>query len=152
MADSSTSNEAFRAEARAWIEENFPSSLAGRASEVISGESLRRDGHPELEVWCERLGNKGWATPTWPSEYGGGGLSQLDAEVLKQEMNRAGAFNPLIVLAGMGITMVGPTILEYGTEKQKQKHIPPICRGEVFWARLLGTQRWLRPGFARVQS
>ncbi|MEE3330269.1 MAG: acyl-CoA dehydrogenase family protein [Myxococcota bacterium] len=134
MADSSTSNEAFRAEARAWLEENFPSSLAGRASELISGESLRRDGNPELEVWCERLGNKGWATPTWPSEYGGGGLSQLDAEVLKQEMSRAGAFNPLIVLAGMGITMVGPTILEYGTEKQKQKHIPPICRGEVFWA------------------
>ena len=49
-------------------------------------------------------------------------------------MRKVGAFNPLIVKAGMGITMVGPTILEYGTEKQKQKHIPPICRGEVFWA------------------
>jgi len=134
MADSPTSNEAFRAEARTWLEENFPSSLAGRASELISGESLRSDGNPELKLWCDRLGAKGWATPTWPSEYGGGGLSQLDAEVLKQEMSRAGAFNPLILTAGMGITMVGPTILEYGTEKQKRKHIPPICRGEVFWA------------------
>ena len=134
MSESPAPTESFRAEARAWLEQNFPSSLAGRASELIRGESLKGDGEPDLQLWCERLGNKGWATPTWPSEYGGGGLSQIEAEVLKQEMSHARAFNPLIVMAGMGITMVGPTLLEYGTEKQKQKHIPPICRGEVFWA------------------
>jgi alkylation response protein AidB-like acyl-CoA dehydrogenase len=84
--------------------------------------------------WGKRLGAKGWATPTWPAEYGGGGLSQPQARIVNQELDRAGAFNPLIRTAGMGITMVGPTILEYGTEEQKKRHIPPICRGDVFWA------------------
>jgi alkylation response protein AidB-like acyl-CoA dehydrogenase len=97
-------------------------------------EFVDLDGKADLERWCERLGQKGWGTPTWPAEYGGGGLSQLQEVVLKEEMSAAGAFNPLVTMAGMGITMVGPTILEYGTEKQKKKHIPPICRGEVFWA------------------
>jgi len=124
--------EAFGAEARTWLEENFPSSLAGRGAE-LSGEFLET-GNADLQAWCERLGQKGWGTPTWPSEYGGGGLTQFHAEVLKKEMSRVRAFNPLTVKAGMGITMVGPTILEYGTEAQKEKHIPPICRGEVFWA------------------
>jgi alkylation response protein AidB-like acyl-CoA dehydrogenase len=74
---------------------------------------------------------RGWGTPTWPREYGGGGLSPMAARVLQQEMDRLGAFNPLSI--GMGISMVGPTILEYGTEQQKRKHIPPIVRGEVRW-------------------
>ena len=125
--------EAFRAEARAWLDENFPASLAGRGGELMSSEFVESE-EPDLAAWCERLGAKGWATPTWPTEYGGGGLSQLQSEVLKQEMSRARAFNPLTLMAGMGITMVGPTILEYGTEDQKRRHIPPICRGEVFWA------------------
>jgi alkylation response protein AidB-like acyl-CoA dehydrogenase len=125
--------ETFRKEAAAWLAENFPASIAGRGAELVSGESLR-GGNPDLDLWCERLGKKGWGTPTWPAEYGGGGLSQFEAGVLQEEMRRVGAFNPLTIKAGMGITMVGPTILEYGTEKQKRKHIPPICRGEVFWA------------------
>lgn len=128
------SMDSFRAEARAWLGENFPSSLAGRAADLMGEEFVDLDGKADLERWCERLGQKGWGTPTWPAEYGGGGLSQLQEVVLKEEMSAAGAFNPLVTMAGMGITMVGPTILEYGTEKQKKKHIPPICRGEVFWA------------------
>jgi len=134
MSESNESLEAFRAEARAWLDENFPKSIAGRGAELVSGEFVDANANSDLKLWVERLGNKGWGTPTWPSEYGGGGLSQLEAEVLKKEMSAAGAFNPLIVMAGMGITMVGPTILEYGTEAQKQKHIPPICRADVFWA------------------
>lgn len=133
MSETNPALEAFRGEARAWLDENFPAALKGRGAELMSGEFVDRS-NADLEEWCARLGQKGWATPTWPAEYGGGGLDQFQAEVLKQEMARAGAFNPLIAKAGMGITMVGPTILEYGTEDQKQRHIPPICRGEVFWA------------------
>ena len=133
MPEAGYANESFRAEAAAWLAEHFPSSLAGRGAELVTGESLQ-GGNADLDIWCQRLGAKGWATPTWPAEYGGGGLSQLEAETLKAEMTRLGAFNPLTVKAGMGITMVGPTILEYGTERQKRRHIPPICRGEVFWA------------------
>jgi alkylation response protein AidB-like acyl-CoA dehydrogenase len=82
-------------------------------------------------AWRKAIGEKGWATPTWPTEYGGGGLSVAQARVLQQEMAKAGAFNPLMF--GMGITMIGPTILDYGTEAQKKTHIPRIARGEVRW-------------------
>jgi len=123
--------EAFRTEARAWLEEHFPESLVGRAGEVMQSEFLADE---DAIAWGKRLGEKGWATPTWPAEYGGGGLSQLKGQILNQELDRIGAFNPLVRSTGMGITMVGPTILEYGTEDQKQRHIPQICRGEVFWS------------------
>ncbi|MDJ0786776.1 MAG: acyl-CoA dehydrogenase family protein [Myxococcota bacterium] len=133
MTDPSAELEAFRAEVRTWIEQNFPKSLAGRAGALMGGETID-DSQREALEWGKRLGAKGWATPTWPAEYGGGGLSQTQARVLNQELDRAGAFNPLVRTTGMGITMVGPTILEYGTEDQKQRHIPRICRGEVFWS------------------
>ena len=133
MADTNEELEAFRAEARAWIEENFPASLKGKGAVVMGGETVDAS-QSEAIAWGKTLGAKGWATPTWPAEYGGGGLTQHQAKILEQELNRAGAFNPLIRTAGMGITMVGPTILEYGTEEQKRQHIPPICRGDVFWA------------------
>jgi alkylation response protein AidB-like acyl-CoA dehydrogenase len=133
MAEANEELEAFRAEVRGWLEENFPESLKGRAGVVMRSESIDASEREALE-WGKRLGAKGWATPTWPAEYGGGGLSQIQARVLNQELDRAGAFNPLVRTTGMGITMVGPTILEYGTEEQKQRHIPKICRGEVFWS------------------
>jgi len=122
--------EDFRAEARAWLEANFPASLKGQAGLMVA---LMDGPAPtgELGLWKARMGQKGWGTPTWPAEYGGGGLSPQQARVLAQEMARAGAFNPLT--AGMGVTMIGPTILDYGTEEQKKKHIPPIVRGEVRW-------------------
>ncbi len=110
------------------MEANFPPSLQGKGSASLA-ETLADD--PDLAAWKQAIGQKGWATPTWPTEYGGGGLSAPQARVLAQEMGRAGAFNPL--LFGMGITMIGPTILDYGTEPQKQQHIPPIVRGEVRW-------------------
>ena len=133
MSNTNEELEAFRAEARAWIEENFPKSLKGRAGLVMGGETVDSSQRDAL-AWGKTLGAKGWATPTWPEEYGGGGLTQSQSKVLEQELDRAGAFNPLLRTTGMGITMVGPTILEYGTDAQKGQHIPPICRGDVFWA------------------
>jgi alkylation response protein AidB-like acyl-CoA dehydrogenase len=132
MADSAETLaiDAFRAQARAWLEEHFPASLrgqAGMAMAVMEGGQLTGD----LLLWRQRMGAKGWGTPTWPARYGGGGLSQAEARVLGQEMAKAGAFNPLT--QGMGVTMIGPTILDYGTEAQKEQHLPPIIRGEVRW-------------------
>ena len=130
MADfgADTELEGFRQEARTWLEANFPAALKGKAH-LASGE-VRLDD-PDLAVWRKAIGAKGWATPMWPAEYGGGGLSNAQARVLQQEMGRVGAFNPLMF--GMGITMIGPTIMDYGTDAQKQKHLPPIIRGEVQW-------------------
>ena len=133
MAETQDEIEEFRAEVRAWLADNFPPSLQGRDAVLAGAETIGSE-ESEILAWGKRLGAKGWATPTWPAEYGGGGLTQNQALALNQELDRAGAFNPLILTAGMGITMVGPTILEYGTEDQKRRHIPPICRGEVFWA------------------
>jgi len=132
MADSSGDIEldGFRAEAREWLAANFPASLRGMAGMAMAA-SEASDFEGDLLTWKQRMGAKGWGTPTWPKQYGGGGLSTAQARVLQQEMARAGAFNPMV--QGMGVTMIGPTILDYGTEEQKQKHIPPIVRGEVRW-------------------
>jgi alkylation response protein AidB-like acyl-CoA dehydrogenase len=119
--------DAFRAEARAWLEENFPRALAHKQTAMILGaEALSEDG----KRWKAAMVAKGWTAPTWPTEYGGGGLSGAQARVLQQEMARVGAENPA---AGMGTSMFGPTLLEYGTEDQKRRHIPPIVRGELRW-------------------
>lgn len=123
--------EAFRAEARKWLEANFPPSLKGRGNALAAALMDGPAPEGDLAVWKKAMGEKGWGAPTWPKEYGGGGLSPQEARVLGQEMARAGAFNPLT--AGMGVTMIGPTILDYGTEDQKRKHIPPIVRGDVRW-------------------
>ncbi len=123
--------ETFRAEARTWLDENFPASLK-RGGAGGPGEEGGVAPQGDLLLWRQRIGAKGWATPTWPAAYGGGGLSNMQARVLQQEMGRAGAFNPFLG-EGMGVTMVGPTLLDYGTEEQKKRHIPPICRGEVRW-------------------
>ena len=130
MADfgADTELEAFRQEARTWLEANFPAALKGRGA-LASSEVRSND--PDLVTWRKAMGEKGWGTPTWPKQYGGGGLNSAQARVLLQEMSRIGAFNPLMF--GMGITMVGPTIMDYGTEEQKAKHLPPIIRGEVQW-------------------
>ena len=120
--------EEFRGEAKTWLEANFPASLKGKA--FLSATEVTTT-NAELKAWRKAIGLKGWATPTWPAEYGGGGLSPQHARVLAQEMGKIGAFNPLMF--GMGVTMIGPTIMDYGTDEQKKQHIPPIVRGDVQW-------------------
>jgi len=133
MADSSADLESFRAEARSWLADNFPASLKGKGLEAFGGMEGESQLSSDAEAWRQALGEKGWGTPTWPVEYGGGGFSHHEARVIQEEMGAAGAINPIPVLAGMGVTMVGPTILEYGTEDQKQRHLPGICSGAIRW-------------------
>jgi alkylation response protein AidB-like acyl-CoA dehydrogenase len=120
---------AFRAEARTWLEENFPASLRAHhdLTELYMGGETPTG---EAALWKARMGQKGWGAPTWPKAYGGGGLGPAQARVLAEEMAAIGAVNPIL---GMGTSMFGPTLLEYGTEDQKQRHIPPIVRGELRW-------------------
>ena len=111
----------FRADVRTWLNENFPPSLKNKSLGMEGGaEGLG----PDLDAWRERLARRGWGAPTWPKEYGGAGLGHAEARVINDEMGRAGAFNPIPMLAGMGVTMVGPTMLEYGTDEQKRRHLP----------------------------
>jgi alkylation response protein AidB-like acyl-CoA dehydrogenase len=121
--------DAFRTEARSWLEANVPPSIRGDTNAPLRFQGGDRPEGDHL-VWKQRMGEKGWGVPTWPKAYGGGGLSTAEARVLQQEMDRIGAYNPIM---GMGVSMFGPTLLEYGTEDQKQRHIPPIVKGELRW-------------------
>ena len=120
--------DAFRGEVRSWLAANFPSPLKGK------GAMMFAEGRGPIDSdflrWKKAMAEKGWGTPTWPRQYGGGGLSRAEARVLLEELNHVGAFNPI---AGMGVAMFGPTLLEYGNEDQKKRHVPPIVKGEVRW-------------------
>ena len=129
MADFGGDAEAFRAEAKAWLEENFPKSLKGNLAAQMAKMTGGATESADAKLWRERMGDKGWGTPTWPKPYGGG-LSRNEARILQEEMAKIGARNPI---GGMGVSMFGPTFLEYGTEEQKRKHMPGIVRGDVWW-------------------
>ena len=131
MADfGATELDAFRTEAREWLEENFPKSLRKNPDEVTEQVMSGGKTTGDVDLWRQRMGEKGWGTPTWPKQYGGGGLTAAEARVLGEEMSRIGARNPIV---GMGPGMFGNTLLEYGNEEQKKKHFPPIVKGELRW-------------------
>ncbi|MDA1076389.1 MAG: acyl-CoA dehydrogenase family protein [Proteobacteria bacterium] len=118
----------FRAEVKGWLADNCPPGARG-AGQIASGSTkitLDRD----TALWLERMAERGWTVPTWPTQYGGGGLSPSQARILFDEMGAINARSPLM---GMGTSMIGPTLLEYGTEDQKQRHLPRIARGEFQW-------------------
>ena len=121
----------FREEVKTWLADNFPPSLQG-ASLGVESESDPSQA-ADMELWRSRLAAQGWGAPTWPTQYGGAGLSQPEAKVVSEEMHAIGAFNHIPMLAGMGVTMVGPTLLEYGTEEQKARHLPGIASGDIRW-------------------
>jgi acyl-CoA dehydrogenase len=128
-----TDLEAFRAETRAWLEANCPAEMR---------EPMRDEGdacwggrnpvfkNPAQKLWLERMAQRGWTVPDWPTDYGGGGLSAAETKILRQEMARIGARNPL---HSFGISMLGPALLKYGSEEQKKHYLPEIARGEVRW-------------------
>jgi len=122
--------DAFRTHAREWLAENFAPALRGKDNSMSAVEGPNADT-PEQAAWKQAIGAKGWSVPTWPKDYGGGGLSRAEARVLQDEMAKVGAWNPMG--GSMGVMMFGPTLLEYGSEAQKAEHIPPIVRGEVRW-------------------
>jgi acyl-CoA dehydrogenase len=78
----------------------------------------------------EVMGARGWTAPEWPVEYGGGGLSREQAKVLQSELKRIGAQSPLL---SFGVWMLGPALLQFGTEEQKKRFLPEIVRGEIRW-------------------
>ena len=125
--------EAFRSETRAWLEANCPPEMR----EPMRGEgdlcwggrnpSFTSDAQ---RAWLERMADRGWTVPDWPRDYGGGGLTAAETKVLRQEMARIGARNPLY---SFGISMLGPALLKYGSEAQKKRFLTEIARGEIRW-------------------
>jgi alkylation response protein AidB-like acyl-CoA dehydrogenase len=123
----------FRSETRSWLEANYPPSLR---EPLTSEDDMTWGGrravykNPDAKLWLDRMAARGWTAPTWPKEYGGGGLTPEEARVLNQELHR---INARPALASFGISMLGPVMLEYGNEAQKREHLPKIVRGEIRW-------------------
>ncbi|AEV36548.1 acyl-CoA dehydrogenase domain protein [Pseudovibrio sp. FO-BEG1] len=128
-----TSLDEFRMETRAWLEENCPQDMR---KAVTTEEDICWGGRnwtfksEAQKKWLERMAERGWTVPSWPKEYGGGGLSGDEVKILKEEMKRIDAMSPL---ESFGIWMLGPALLKYGSHEQKLQHLPKIARGEIRW-------------------
>ncbi|MCZ6666148.1 MAG: acyl-CoA dehydrogenase family protein, partial [Gammaproteobacteria bacterium] len=122
----------FRAETRAWLEENCPPGMRTPMpdNERVWGGKNPVFKHPESKLWFERMVVRGWTAPAWPREFGGGGLSRQEADILTEEMRRLECRPPLF---SFGLYMLGPLLLDIGTREQKERYLPPIVRGEIWW-------------------
>jgi len=126
--------DAFRAEAAGWLAVNYPPELRDRTGRtdpeaIWGGRACAGSDDPQI-VWMRRMADKGWTAPTWPRAYGGGGLSAAEARVLQEELAAGHYRQPL---ASFGLWMLGPVLLEYASEAQKETHLPAIVRGEIRW-------------------
>ncbi len=124
--------ETFRADVRAWLSTNAPASMATpfkNPDDVCWGG--KKTKYPDdVRRWLAVMGERGWTAPTWPREYGGGGLSKQEAKVLAEEV---GKLHLRPALVGFGLTMIGPLLLQEGSEELKREHLPRIVRGEIRW-------------------
>ena len=122
----------FRAYISNWIDENCPKLMMTPmpASEQVWASSSISFPNSDSEKWFNAMTQTGYSTPEWPKEYGGAGLDFEEAQILRQELKKRGCRNPQI---NFGITMLGPVLLEFGTEDQKKEFLPKIARGEIWW-------------------
>ncbi len=124
---------AFRHDVRGWLEDNCPASMREPVTsdaDVCWGGRNFQFQSADQKLWLERMAERGWTAPDWPTEYGGGGLSRAETKVLQEEMARIKARAPL---SSFGVWMIGPAILKFGSEELKRQHLPPIIRGEIRW-------------------
>lgn len=125
--------EIFRKETREWLEANCPPSMR---QPMVSFTNIYWGGrHAKFEsedqkLWFERCWAKKWTVPHWPEKYGGGGLSKEENKILKEEMMRLGCRPPLY---NFGISMLGPALLKFGSEVQKDHFLPLSTEGKLWW-------------------
>ena len=120
----------FRQEIRSWLEAHVP-------DQPLESFDKTREGFEAHRAWEAVLAEGRWGMVTWPEAYGGRGLKLTEWLIFEEEYYRAEA--PLRVNQN-GIFLLGPTLMEYGTEKQKARFLPPMASGEEIWA-----QAWSEP-------
>jgi alkylation response protein AidB-like acyl-CoA dehydrogenase len=116
---------AFQADVRAWIAEAYSPQL--RAKMALSKNGYL-DKAGQLE-WQHALYKKGWAAPDWPVEMGGPGWTSSQRYIFNMEVSAAGCPQP----SPMGLKMVAPVIMAFGTDEQKAQHLPKILASEIWW-------------------
>jgi alkylation response protein AidB-like acyl-CoA dehydrogenase len=116
----------YRAKVRAWLEQHRDEAPVAAASDEAQDVAARR-------AWQGKLAQAGLAGVTWPVEFGGQGLGPVEHVILNQEILRAGVPN---VLDGIGVGMLGPTIIAHGTEEQKNRYLGPLLHGDEIWCQL----------------
>lgn len=122
----SAEDEAFRIEFRTWLEKNKQDAAPAHAAVWDEGESYR----DLLVRWHRRLHESGWTAIGWPKEHGGRSASIVQMRIYQEELSRAGTIVPYI---GSGITLLGPTLIQWGSEEQKSRFIPKILNAEEIW-------------------
>jgi alkylation response protein AidB-like acyl-CoA dehydrogenase len=120
----SPEDAAFRDEVRAFIADSLPEHIQ-RQSELTPSYVSKDD----TRTWHQLLHKKGWIAPNWPAEYGGTGWSAMQKHIFEEETQAASAPR----LSPFGLMMVGPVIYTFGTDAQKQEHLPKILSGDRFW-------------------
>lgn len=118
----SEKEEAFRQEIRDWLKENMPQDW--------DAERSRDENINVYREFARRLAKKRWVAPHWPREYGGLGLSVIEQLIFNEEMAYA---NAPIGYSSIGVGWAGPTIIVYGTEEQKKRHLSAITNAETMW-------------------
>jgi len=118
----------FRKDIREYIGEHCPESMRNRAIHFEDAHEIYSTD--DADSWLQAMVKRGLTTPTWPKEYGAAGLSAEENKVYQEELAAIKALPPL---TGMGVSMIGPTLLEFGTDEQKQRHLPKIVSGEIRW-------------------
>jgi alkylation response protein AidB-like acyl-CoA dehydrogenase len=121
----SPEEEAFRREVREFIEKECPKELRGKGVNFF-------EQAPKLIEWRQKLAKKGWVAPAWPKEYGGAGMTVMEQFIYNLETAVLRAPAPIFI-GGLAVAVIGPTIIIYGSEEQKQKHIPKILAGQEMW-------------------
>ncbi len=124
--------ESFRQETKRWLDANAPASMRTppRTPDDVCWGGKKGRYPDDVRRWLAIMAERGFTAPTWPREYGGGGLSKDEARVLAQEMAKQRLRPPLI---GFGLEMIGPLLLQVASEEQKREHLPKITRGEIRW-------------------
>jgi alkylation response protein AidB-like acyl-CoA dehydrogenase len=124
--------EAFREETRDWLLAHAPPSMRTpyNARDQVCWGGKRTRYPDDVMRWRDVMAERGWTAPTWPAEFGGGGLSKAQARVLAEEMASLALRPPLV---GFGLTMIGPLLLQEGSNALRREHLPPIVRGEIRW-------------------
>lgn len=140
----SAQDQAFRLEVRNFIRDHFPAAYRPdpHTEQSLEPEDVfgynwqvdRASDNPErrqgAQLWAHVLAKRGWIAPRFPVEYGGAGLSVMEEFILQEEMMKT----RVPTVNGIGAFLLGPTLLEHGTDEQKKTHLPRIAKGEVTWA------------------